>query len=115
MDIKALLPRPEDAEKVFLTKEELRRMPHADCPTKSTKQAFLFSCYTGLLMGEVKDLLWDNIRYSGNGLVLSRPVENSDERVKVPLIEPARESLSSLEQEHSSLHHEQQDDHVFHL
>lgn len=115
MDFKVLFPKAEEAEKVFLTKEELHRMQRANCPSKSTKDAFLFSCYTGLMRGEVKGLLWDDIRYSGKGLVLSRPIENSDEHVKVPLVEPAREILSSLEHDYSSLNKENQDDHVFHL
>ncbi|MBR1792051.1 MAG: tyrosine-type recombinase/integrase [Bacteroidales bacterium] len=114
-DISDLFPQSEDAEKVFLTREELRSLRQASCPTESTKQAFLFSCYTGLLKGEVKELQWDNIRYSGTGLTLSRPVENSREMVKVPLIEPAREIISALERDYASIPQAQRDDHVFHL
>ncbi len=115
IDFSALMPQRENAEKVFLTKEELSRMQQAECPAESTKNAFLFSCYTGLLKGEVQDLKWDAIRLNGNGLVLTRPVENSDEKVKVPLVEPAKEILQNVEKEYSTLPQEQQDDRVFHL
>ena len=115
IDYSALVPPRENAEKVFLTKEELARMQNAECPAESTKNAFLFSCYTGLLKGEVQDLKWDSIRLNGNGLVLIRPVENSDEKVKVPIVEPAKEILQSVEREYASLPQEKQDDRVFHL
>ncbi len=115
IELFTIMPKRESAEKVFLTKDELLRMRSADCPAESTKNAFLFSCYTGLLKGEVQDLRWDAIRLNGNGMVLSRPVENSDEEVKVPLIEPAREILQDAEKEYVTLPEEQQDDKVFHL
>ena len=115
VELFTMMPKRETAEKVFLTKEELTRMRSADCPAESTKNAFLFSCYTGLLKGEVQELRWDAIRLNGNGLVLSRPVENSSEEVKVPIIEPAREILQDAEKEYVTLPREQQDDKVFHL
>lgn len=115
LDISSLMPERRDAEKVFLTKEELGRMQNTECPAESTKQAFLFSCYTGLLKGEVRELSWDSIRLSGSGMVLIRPVENSEEKIKVPIIEPAREILQNIEREYSSLPQDSQDDRVFHL
>lgn len=115
VDLQALMPPRESSEKVYLTKEELHRMADAECAAESTKMAFLFSCYTGLLKGEVQDLRWDAIRLNGTGLVLTRPVENSDEKVKVPIVEPAREILQDAEREYSSLPLERQDDKVFHL
>lgn len=115
IDLSEMMPKREIADKVFLTKDELRRMEYAECPSESTKNAFLFSCYTGLLKGEVRDLKWDAIRLNGTGLVLSRPVENSDEKVKVPIVEPAREILQNAEKEYATLPKEQQDDRVFHL
>ena len=115
IDLSLLMPKREGAEKVFLTKEELRRMEYAECPAESTKNAFLFSCYTGLLKGEVQELKWDAIRLNGTGMVLTRPIENSDEKAKVPIVGPARVILQNAEKEYSTLPHEQQDDRVFHL
>lgn len=115
IELSALMPKREVAEKVFLTKEELLRMQRAECPAESTKQAFLFSCYTGLLKGEVQELRWDAIRLNGSGLELSRPVENSEEQVRVPLVEPAKEILQNAEREYSNLPQEQRDERVFHL
>ena len=114
-DIGSLLPRAEEVEKVYLTKEELEMMRRAACPAESTKRAFLFSCYTGLLKGEVKELQWDAIRWSGNGLVLVRPLDGDGGMVKVPLIEPARGILSEQERDYAKVPTERRDDHVFHL
>ena len=113
--LSSLMPRREGAEKVYLDKEELWRMQRAECPAESTKRAFLFSCYTGLLKGEVQELTWDAIRLSGNGLVLTRAVENSDERVRVPIVGPAREILQGVEREYAALPPDRQDERVFHL
>ena len=115
VDFAALRPPREGAEKVFLTHDELLRMRHAECPAESTKDAFLFCCYTGLLKGEVQELRWDAIRLSGSGLVLTRPVENSGETVRVPVVEPAREILQDAERRYATLPQEQRDERVFHL
>ena len=115
IDFPSLMPPREGAEKVFLTRDELLRMRHAECPAESTKDAFLFSCYTGLLKGEVQELRWDAIRLSGSGLVLTRPVENSGETVRVPVVEPAREILQDAERRYATLPQEQRDERVFHL
>ena len=115
IDFTKLVPKDKGAEKVFLTKDELQRMCLAESPMQSTKNAFLFSCYTGLLIGEVEQLRWDSIRYSGMGPVLVRRVEGLDEMVKIPVIQPANNILKTLESEYAQLPAEQRDDRVFHL
>ena len=115
VNFSGLASKEKSSEKVFLTKDELQRLCLAESPMQSTKNAFLFSCYTGLLIGEVEQLCWDSIRYSGSGLVLVRPVEGLDEMVKIPLIEPANNILKELEKDYARLPDEQRDDHVFHL
>ena len=115
VELRTLMPPRESAQKVYLTRDELRAMQEAPCPAESTKQAFLFSCYTGLLKGEVQDLKWDAIRLNGNGLELMRTVEHSGEQVRVPIVEPAREILESAERAYGSLPEGEQDERVFHL
>lgn len=115
MDIATLLPEREITERVYLTKEELQRMQRTDCPAESTKLAFLFSCYTGLLKGEVKMLQWESIRYSGGSLVLVREATEGGGAALVPLVAPAHAILDRLRSEYACLPQEQRDDHVFHL
>ncbi len=54
--------RNEETEKVFLTLEELKILYKTDCKDKELKKAFLFSCYTGLRLSDVKNLTWQHIR-----------------------------------------------------
>jgi integrase len=49
------------SEKHFLYEEELERVINADCPREVWKQAFLFSCFTGLRLSDVEQLTWGKI------------------------------------------------------
>ena len=54
--------KQEDSERVFLTLDELRKLEKASCPNHETKRAFLFACYTGLRISDVRALRWSMIR-----------------------------------------------------
>lgn len=54
----------DDPEIEFLTEEELNAMIATECDNQVLKQAFLFSCYTGLRWSDVTKLTWDKIQYS---------------------------------------------------
>lgn len=54
--------KPKESERTFLTIEELRRLQQFECPNIETKRAFLFACYTGLRLSDVRGLTWSNIR-----------------------------------------------------
>ncbi|HTY10796.1 MAG TPA: site-specific integrase [Bacteroidota bacterium] len=45
----------------FLTLEEVRLMAKTDCENTSVKNAFLFSCFSGLRYSDVVNLRWNNI------------------------------------------------------
>jgi len=46
----------------YLTKEELKKLSQTDLDRWDLKDAFFFSCYTGLRYSDVKALKWDQIR-----------------------------------------------------
>jgi integrase len=54
--------KPKESERTFLTIEELRKLQQIECPNPETKRAFLFACYTGLRLSDVRGLTWNNIR-----------------------------------------------------
>ncbi len=45
----------------FLTEEELRKLANAPSPDAEVRRAFLFACYTGLRLCDVKALRWSEI------------------------------------------------------
>lgn len=68
-----------------LTKEELKRM--MDTPTKSerTKQVFLFMCFCGLRISDVKKLRWSEIRNEGDRYTMRIRQKKTEKLVAVPL------------------------------
>lgn len=53
-----------DTEREFLTLEELQAVVKTPCENKILKDAFLFSCLTGLRWSDINKLLWSEICYS---------------------------------------------------
>jgi len=68
-----------------LTKEELKRM--IDTPTKSerTKQVFLFMCFCGLRISDVKKLRWSEIHNEGDRYTMRIRQKKTEKLVAVPL------------------------------
>ena len=65
---------------------------------ETTKDIFVFSCYTGMCYGELKNLTRDNLVKGVNGKdwIYSRR-KKSNEPIKVPLLEKARSILYKYE------------------
>lgn len=54
--------RREESEKVYLTVEELQMIANTPCDDEIVKKAFLFSCYTGLRVSDIKALKWEQLK-----------------------------------------------------
>ena len=84
----------QQAERDYLSKEELQAM--ADVPTvnETTKRAFLFCCFTGLRHSDVSRLRWRDIRQSDSGWVASvRSMKKTGKPVIIPLNQSAMKLL----------------------
>jgi integrase len=58
-------------EKEFLTVEDIQKIANTPCRNEQVKNAFLFSCFTGLRYGDIMALKWSHIKevnYDGNGI-----------------------------------------------
>ena len=110
-DIASILPKRQEAERVFLTKEELNTLRNTPCSHQSTKLAFLFSCYTGLSLLDIETLVWNNIKATEKGIVLVKAQERTGIEVHVPLGSPATKILQEIEK----IPHRTDDTRVFHL
>lgn len=60
--VKSIVQR--ETEREFLTWEELQAIAKADCSDPVLKRAALFSAFTGLRFGDVRDLKWKEVRYA---------------------------------------------------
>lgn len=52
----------EETERVFLTFDELKKLNEAKCDNDILKKSFLFSCFTGLRISDIRQLTWGQIR-----------------------------------------------------
>jgi len=73
----------------YLTADEVIRMIDAPCSEPVVKQAFLFSCFTGLRYSDLKQLTWDMVH--GNQLELNQ--KKTEEAVYIPLSANAKRWL----------------------
>lgn len=51
-----------ESNRVFLDIDELKAMIRTDCHSEVTKMAFIFSCYTGLRISDVRGLKWGDLK-----------------------------------------------------
>ncbi|RWY50391.1 tyrosine-type recombinase/integrase [Mucilaginibacter gilvus] len=56
--------REEDTHREYLTVEELKKLIDTECEIEVLKQAFLFSCATGLRWSDTNNLKWKDVEYS---------------------------------------------------
>jgi integrase len=58
--------KSEDVERGFLTLEELRKLEKTECEIPILKDAFLFSCLTGMRWSDIVNLKWSDVFYDEN-------------------------------------------------
>lgn len=54
------IKKPE-TKREYLTIKEVKKLANTHCSNQEVKDAFLFSCFTGLRYSDVVNLTWDNI------------------------------------------------------
>ena len=84
-DISGIAPKQVKTEIDYLTIDELRAMLATEAP-ENIKKPFLFCCFTGLRISDVKKLKWSDI---DNNVIKIR-MQKTKEFVRVPLSENAK-------------------------
>ena len=64
---KNILPKKQETNICYLTANELKQIEATNGICKKVKQAFLFSCYTGLRFSDIKNLRWENVTTRDDG------------------------------------------------
>ena len=84
-------PQKNNSMREFLTIEELRMIMATPCRYEIVKQAFLFSCFTGLRYSDMKALLWSEIHKAADGktLYIEHIQVKTKKSVTIPLSEEA--------------------------
>ena len=80
-------------QRAYLTADELKLMIGTDCHNPAVKQAFLFSCFCGLRVSDVKRLKWCNIISDGGQLRIEMRMQKTQRPLNIPLPEAAARFL----------------------
>jgi len=90
-DIRNPKPAHNILRKEVLSFKELTALQKSYCPNSEVKRAFLFSCYTGLRMSDVRSLRWGQIDFHRNevGVIQSK----SGKPIHIPLGASAKSLL----------------------
>jgi integrase len=87
-------PKNTQAERPYLTTDELAKMINTPCVSEDMKKAFLFSCFTGLRVGDITALQWGQIQTESNGTTtLSFVQQKTKKSEHLPLCKEALKYL----------------------
>lgn len=82
-----------ETKREYLTFEELQALAKAECPFPILKQAFLFSCLTGLRWSDVQKLIWEEVRDEKKGSRIVFRQQKTDGIEYLDISKQAREFL----------------------
>ena len=77
--------RPEGNNRGYLEIEEIKKMVKTSCSNNQVKRAFLFACFCGLRLSDIKDLRWKDIKERKGGYVVSKVQVKTRQEIVVPL------------------------------
>lgn len=82
-------PSPEDRE--FLTIEELCKLMETPCTNHEVYKAFIFACFTGLRLSDVRTMSWEKVYETPDGKAqfVRTIMQKTDKPVNVPLSQEA--------------------------
>lgn len=78
------IKKPE-SKREYLTIDEIRRMIATDCPNGLVKRAYLFSCFTGLRISDVKNLKWGDVCHENGQTFVSVVMRKTTKPLYIPL------------------------------
>ena len=78
-----------DSNRPHLNIEEIKTLIRTPCKNAAVKKAFLFACFCGLRVSDVKTLKWSDIRKETDGICISKKMIKTKQVVTIPLSENA--------------------------
>ncbi len=78
------IKKPE-SKREYLTIDEIRSMIATDCPNELVKRAYLFSCFTGLRISDVRNLKWGDVYIENGQTYVSVVMRKTTKPLYIPL------------------------------
>ena len=91
--------RKPESTRQFLTVEELKKLSATECVNDVVKAAFLFSCYCGLRISDIRELQYENIICNDTRYALSITMKKTGKPIYIPLSCNALQWLPAREKE----------------
>ena len=85
--------KAEKSNRTFLTIEEVKQLATTDFKNESIKQAFLFACFTGLRISDIRNLTWGNIVERNGGFFVTITMQKTREPLTIKLNKQAAKWL----------------------
>lgn len=89
---KEKLTAPEST-RAYLTIEELKQMEATPAGSEKTRNVYLFMCYCGLRISDVKQLTWADIDTSSEPWIISKRQQKTKTPLYLPLSQKARQFM----------------------
>lgn len=80
----------EETKREYLTIEEIKKLIATPCKREDIKRAFLFSCFCGLRLGDVRTLRWKDLHEENGELHVEIRQHKTEKMVYIPLNKNAR-------------------------
>jgi len=89
---------PKESVREYLTLEEVKALIKTDCMDDNLKHAFLFSCFVGLRLSDIRQLTWEKIikSFDGNSTFVKLKMQKTQRNLTLPL---SNEALKWLPQQ----------------
>ena len=81
-------PKALNIKRDFLTREEIQKLAQTACANPEVKRAFLFACFCGLRIGDIRRLTWANIQ--------DNAIHITQEKTREPLYIPLNSTALQL-------------------
>lgn len=89
------MPQRPIVIKAFLHADEVIRLVNTPCLNQQVKQSFLFSCFTGLRLGDIRNIRWGDIQKTGEDYRYSIIMQKTQQPIANKLNEDALRWLPS--------------------
>jgi integrase len=91
--------KAHDTMKAYLDYDEIKKLSETACGDPEVKRAYLFGCYTGLRLSDIRALKWKNIK----GDKIEVTMKKTKEPVYLPIHEVAKKIMGERKEEEDSI------------
>lgn len=82
-----------ESTREYLTIDEVKQLIATECKNENVKNAFLFSCFCGLRIGDIYAITWGQITQDGTQMRLQLNMQKTKDSLYLPISEQAQKYL----------------------